>query len=109
MSELESKIYELIGISSPSDKTGFYMMCRAMQAHIRGEFELRDKLLDIAEEEHESRTYENKIKAGVIREAIKQCSPLPIGSPDDFSEGYSGYCEALCALQEYANKLEKGE
>ena len=53
------------------------------------------------------RPAENKIKAEGIREAIDGCVPLPEGHPDDICEFDIGYCEALHALHEYANKLER--
>lgn len=51
----------------------------------------------------------NKLKADAVREAVEQCLPAMSGTPDDLSEGMQGYCEALHAIDEYADKLERGE
>ena len=81
------------------------MMCRAMQAHIRGEIEQRDKLLDIAKEEHESRPAENKIKAEGVREVI-DASLSQLGWKD--STHYL-VVKFIRKMQDNANKLEKGD
>ena len=69
----------------------------------------------IAEVEHTNRVGDlelpdiNKLKADAVREAVEQCLPVMSGAPDDLSEGMQGYCEALHSIDEYANKLERGD
>lgn len=49
--DLENVLYTSLGLSHPSDRTGYYTLLRAFQHHIRGEAEDRDRGLKIASDE----------------------------------------------------------
>ena len=46
----------------------------------------------------------NAVKRAAILDAVEQNVPVCSGTPDDLSEGFNGYCEALHSISQYANQ-----
>ena len=51
----------------------------------------------------------NAIRVKAIRYAVNEYLPTANYAPDDMPEGFSGYCEALAAISECADKLPVGD